>query len=34
MEQRLKSCLLGLLLSVSAVAQNNVTYTFDDGKID
>ena len=34
MEQRLKSCLLGLLLSASAVAQNNVTYTFDDGKID
>lgn len=34
MKQRLKSCLLGLLLSASAVAQNNVTYTFDDGKID
>ena len=32
MKKKFKSVLLGMLLSLSAVAQNDVTYTFDDGK--
>lgn len=34
MKQRLKSILLGLMLSVSAVSQDGVTYTFDDSKVN